>query len=139
MNFNRFPENDSGDLIARSQRDSDATPEPTEGGAKARNDLRAGAERLRQSHPAAQHRQPPEDRDHRLATLSRGADVQVRVSLGDYEGHKYLNIREWTCDGGGGWWPSKRGLTIRVRELPDFADGVAQAIELLARHAETRR
>jgi hypothetical protein len=32
----------------------------------------------------------------------------------------------------GGWWPDKRGIAIRVRELPDLAEALAQALDLAA-------
>ncbi|MBV8310408.1 MAG: hypothetical protein JO344_08490 [Planctomycetaceae bacterium] len=38
----------------------------------------------------------------------------------------------------GGWWPDKRGIAIRVRELPDLAEALAAALDLAAEHQAPR-
>jgi hypothetical protein len=48
-------------------------------------------------------------------------------------GRNFLSLRVWNRREGG-WWPDKeKGLTVRLRELADFADGVAKAVELAAK------
>jgi len=42
-----------------------------------------------------------------------------------------VSIRMWTRDATNGtWWPGKKGISIRVRELPYLADAIAAALEL---------
>lgn len=100
-------------------------------------DLRHRAATLRAALPPRQGRTPPEDRGRRLATLARGPMEELRVTWAEYEGRPYLSLRVWTRDDNGGWWPDKtRGMTVRVRELPDVAEAFAAALDL-AREAVT--
>ncbi len=101
--------------------------------------LRQGAGGLRQVLPERRPATPPEDTARRLVTLSRttkdGQAEELRLSWSEYEGRPYVSVRWWTQDANGSWWPEKaRGFTIRVRELPEFADGIAQALELAEEH-----
>jgi hypothetical protein len=67
----------------------------------------------------------------RLATITRSKDEELRVNWSEYEGKPYLSIRLWTRDDAGGWWPSKTvGCTIRLRELADVAEALAEAMDL---------
>jgi hypothetical protein len=104
------------------------------------DDLRGRAARLRgqlSPHPAGG--QPPEDTGRRLATCPRGKEEELRISWCEYEGNPYLNIRIWKCDRSRrGWWPDRRGIAIRVRELPDLAEALAAALDLAAEHQASR-
>jgi hypothetical protein len=102
------------------------------------DDLRSRAERLRQALPPRRRATPPEDQGRRLATIHRTPIEELRISWSCFEGHEFLNLRVWTADDGGGWWPdSRKGLSIKLRELPEFAEGIASALEL-AEQAATR-
>jgi Transcriptional Coactivator p15 (PC4) len=82
---------------------------------------------------------PPQDLGRRLLTLPRGQDEELRLSLDAYEGHPFLNVRIWTRDADGrGWWPSKRGVTFKLRELADVAEALAEALDLLADYQAPR-
>lgn len=101
-------------------------------------DLREQAARLRERQgPARENRPPPEDTGKRLATLKRdfkGRRSELRVSWAEYEGRPFLSLRQWNADDNGGWWPdAKVGCTVRVRELADFAEGVAAALDIAGR------
>ena len=98
------------------------------------DNLRGRAARLRdQLPPSPAESHPPEDTGRRLATCPRGKDEELRISLCEYEGNPYLNMRIWKCDRfQRGWWPDKRGIAIRVRELPDLAEALAAALDLAA-------
>lgn len=63
---------------------------------------------------------PSEETGKRLATLPRndGAE-EVRISLDEFNGHKYISLRLWFTDDRGNWWPTKKGVTIRPRELAE--------------------
>jgi hypothetical protein len=79
---------------------------------------------------------PPTETGQRIATLDRGPDEQVRINWSEYESHPYISLRMWTRDRRGRWWPdSKRGLSIRIRELGQVAAAIAAAID----HAEEIR
>lgn len=92
------------------------------------NALREAAGRLqaRQS----PERAPPEENGERLVTIQRGEDEEVRLSWATYNGRPFLNVRVWKKDDAGAWWPEKsKGLSVRVKELPAFAEGLAQAMD----------
>jgi len=92
--------------------------------------LRASAQGLRQAYPQRPAASAPVDTGKRLATIPRGDAEELRVSWAEYEGRPFLSLRVWKKDSSGSWWPDKaKGLTVRVRELADFVDGVAAAVD----------
>jgi hypothetical protein len=95
-------------------------------------DLRAAAARLRENQAPERPRSgPPEENGVRITAIARGDDEELRLSWAEYNGRKFLNIRVWKKAEDGTWWPEKgKGLTVRTRELPAFADGIAKAVEL---------
>ncbi len=100
--------------------------------------LSAAAGRLRQGIPLTRTAQPPEDHGQRLATLLRSsrdgsADEEIRVAWTEFNGRPFLSIRTWTHSGEG-WWPTKAGISVRLRELADFAEAVSKALELAEEH-----
>lgn len=93
-------------------------------------ELKAKASALR-STVQTPARQPPQDEGRRLATLQRSDSEQVRLSWCEWNGRPFVNLRQWKRDASGGWWPSKdKGLTIKIRELADLADGIEEALDL---------
>jgi hypothetical protein len=104
------------------------------------NDLRGRAALMRsQLPPPPTGGGPPLDLGHRLLTLPRGHDEELRLCLDAYEGRPFLNVRIWTRDTDGrGWWPSKRGVTFKLRELADVAEALAAALDLMAKHPAGR-
>ena len=73
------------------------------------------------------------------AAHPRGQDEELRMSLDAYEGRPFLNPRIWTRDPAGrGWWPSRRGVTFKLRELADVAEALATALDLMAEHQDGR-
>jgi hypothetical protein len=59
---------------------------------------------------------PPEPSGVELARFARGPDAELRVSLDEYQGARFLNLRIWTRGSLDSWWPSKKGVSIRLRE-----------------------
>ena len=52
------------------------------------------------------------------------------MSWASYEGQPFLNVRLWSPNARGERWPDpKRGISVRVRELGDFATAVGAALE----------
>ena len=61
--------------------------------------------------------------------------VATAAAAAEQDGHgRALGVR----DEQGGWWPDKRGIAIRVRELPDLAEALAAALDLAAEHQAPR-
>jgi hypothetical protein len=99
------------------------------------HDLRNRAERLRQTIP--QSAAPPEENGPRLATIPRDDNTEIRVNWSSYEGKPFVSLRLWTRNERGEWWPDRaRGMSIRVKELPDLVDGIAAALDMAEQHFE---
>ena len=93
------------------------------------SDLRTAAGDLRGAVGSTTRRDPPRETSKRLITLRRD-DGDVRGTWDEYEGRLYLSIRLWTRGTDGNLYHDKAwGITVRVREIPDFADGVAAAVD----------
>jgi hypothetical protein len=103
------------------------------------SDLRRRAAALRQRLPPRRQSAPPPENGRRLATIARSPDEELRVAWCEYEGRPYLSLRQWNRDQQGQWWPdSKRGITVRLRELADVADAIAEALDLASEYQRSR-
>ncbi|MBP3924265.1 transcriptional coactivator p15/PC4 family protein [bacterium] len=61
-----------------------------------------------------------------LATIERSATEQLQISVSEYKGKSYLNMRIfYTTDEGATWIPTKKGVTF----APDQLDLLSEAIE----------
>jgi hypothetical protein len=72
---------------------------------------------------------PPQERGELLLTLPRNfrdQHEQLRLALDQYEGRKYLSLRIWNCDHRGEWWPTPRGVSIRLSEVAALAEALAK-------------
>ncbi len=76
---------------------------------------------------------PPEDDGLRLATFRRHGAEELRVSLNEFEGSRYVGLRVWFRDDDGAWWPTRKGLSIRFRELVGTIRALQRGIDLLSR------
>lgn len=72
----------------------------------------------------------PYNRDH-LAVFQRSLVKRVGVSIGEYKGHKFLDIRNETSSDGETWWPTKDGATLRPHELREAAAALLRAADEL--------
>lgn len=72
---------------------------------------------------------PPAETGQRLAAFprkgARGEETELRVSIDEYEGHRYIGLRVWRRDFHGQWWPTQKGLSVRRAELA----GVIEALQ----------
>ncbi len=103
--------------------------------------LREASAQLRSSlGPNQGKRQPFKERGKRLATIRRDHDSELHVAWDEYEGKPYLSIRLWVRGTDGNFYPDKtKGITVRIRELADFADGVLAAIDEAKAHVAEHR
>ena len=61
-----------------------------------------------------------------LATIERTPTQQLQISVSEYKGKSYLNMRIfYTTDDGASWIPTKKGVTF----TPDQLDLLSEAIE----------
>jgi hypothetical protein len=70
-----------------------------------------------------------------IATIRKNSREEIRVGLGEYEGHSVAHVRVWFRAADGSMRPSKSGLTFRVDLLPELAD----AVSLARQEAERQR
>ena len=61
-----------------------------------------------------------------LATIERSDTEQLQISISEYKGKSYLNMRiYYTTDEGSTWLPTKKGVTFS----PDQLDLLEEAIQ----------
>ena len=61
-----------------------------------------------------------------IATVPRSATEQMQISINEYKGKAYLDMRiHYTTDDGQTWLPTKKGVTFS----PDQLDLLTEAIE----------
>lgn len=83
------------------------------------------------THAAVLPHSGPVENGQRLATFPRGMSEELRVNWAAYNGHPFLALRVWHCGMDGVWRPDRmRGCTVKLRELPAFADAVQAALDL---------
>ena len=94
--------------------------------------LRDRASRLREQLPPRRSATPPQENGRRIATIERSDTEQIWINLCQYEGKPYVSVRLWKRNDQGQWWPDgKRGMSWRIRELPDIAEAVAELLDLV--------
>ena len=92
--------------------------------------LTESADKLRSSLPKPGGGKAPEDSGIRLATFPR-PEGELRFTWNTYEDRPYLRFQLWSKGDNGSFWPVKgQGFTIKVKDLPDLAEGVQKALDM---------
>ena len=92
--------------------------------------LNQKANQLRGALPKSGGGNAPEDSGIRLATFPR-LEGELRFTWNTYEDRPYLRFQLWSKGEDGSFWPVKgQGFTIKVKELPDLAEGVQKALDM---------
>jgi len=73
--------------------------------------------------------EPPESTGRKLAVVPHDTTAEPRITLDEYEGHPYVQLRAWER-GATGWFPTRKDVTIRLRELQAVADALREALEI---------
>lgn len=64
-----------------------------------------------------------------LATVPRSATEEVQISINEYRGKKYLDLRVYyTTDDGLNWNPTKKGVTFSPDKLGELKEAIEKAI-----------
>ncbi len=64
-----------------------------------------------------------------LTTIPRSATERIEVSINEFKGKKYLDLRTfYTTDDGASWLPTKKGITVSPDNLELLKDAIEQAI-----------
>ena len=63
-----------------------------------------------------------------IATIPRSATEQLQISINEYKGKSYLDLRIfYTTDDGQNWLPTKKGVTVSPDNLELLKDAVDEA------------
>jgi len=66
-----------------------------------------------------------------IGEIGRTETEVVRVSVEEYKGRKYLDVRIYFENDEGEWKPTKKGVTIQPDKIDLFMDLIRQAKESL--------
>ena len=80
---------------------------------------------------------PPESSGREIAVFERpgkgrGPDTELRMDLAEYMGYPFISLRVWTKGPDGAWFPTRRGLSVKIREAKNLADSLLEALRLSA-------
>jgi hypothetical protein len=72
------------------------------------------------------HEAPPAE-PRRLATFPRGTDgsEELRIELAEFKGKEFVNVRIWFRGEDGKFYPTKRGVSLKLRELPEIVSALS--------------
>ena len=63
-----------------------------------------------------------------LATIERTPTEQLQISVSEYKGKSYLNMRIfYTTDEGANWIPTKKGVTFTPEQLDILSEAIEDA------------
>ncbi len=63
-----------------------------------------------------------------LATIEKSGTEQLQISISEYKGKSYLNMRIfYTTDDGATWLPTKKGVTFTPDQLDLLSDAIEEA------------
>lgn len=67
-----------------------------------------------------------------LASIPKNDTERLEISISEYKGKKYLDLRNfYTTDEGQSWLPTKKGVTIYPDNLELLKDSIEKAMEEL--------
>ncbi len=64
--------------------------------------------------------------------VQKSATLQLRGEVSEHEGREFVNIREWFKNKEGDYLPSKKGITVPLAHIAEFANGVSYLAVLVA-------
>ena len=63
-----------------------------------------------------------------LATIERSDTEQLQISISEYKGRSYLNMRIfYTTDDGATWLPTKKGVTFAPEQIDLLEETIKEA------------
>ena len=66
-----------------------------------------------------------------IGEIQRTETEVVRVSMEEYKGRKYLDVRIYFANDEGEWKPTKKGVTVQPEKIDLFMDLIKKAKETL--------
>lgn len=68
------------------------------------------------------------DESKLIGTIERSDRERVQISVNEYKGRSYLDLRIfYTTDGGETWRPTQKGVTIAPEHLDTLIDAVEES------------
>jgi hypothetical protein len=67
-----------------------------------------------------------------VASFPKNKREEVRVRLTEWEGKPYVDVRVFFATGEGDWVGTKKGIMMNANLLPELADAIEKAGEVLA-------
>lgn len=65
-----------------------------------------------------------------IATVPRSATEQLQISINEYKGKSYLDLRiYYTTDDGLNWLPTKKGVTVSPENMELLKDAIEEAMK----------
>jgi hypothetical protein len=65
--------------------------------------------------------------DKPVCGIQRNAREKIRFRLGEFKGHKFVDMRVFTLEDGKDPAPTKKGLSVSPTLWPEFKKALAQA------------
>lgn len=66
-----------------------------------------------------------------IATLPKGAQEEVRVSLSEFKGKQYIDLRIYYENEDGEWKPTKKGVALNVEHFHKLMEALKEAEQTL--------
>src|SRR6185436_8653608 len=66
-----------------------------------------------------------------IANLPKGSGEEVRVSLGEFKGKQYIDLRVYFENDDGEWKPTKKGVALSVNLFHKLKDALKEAEDTL--------
>jgi hypothetical protein len=68
------------------------------------------------------------DKQEHIISFAKNSIEEVRVSISEYKGRRYLSLWVWFKDDDDNWQPSKKGLVLSLDLLSDLKKAVDTAL-----------
>jgi len=66
-----------------------------------------------------------------IGTIVKSDNTVARISLSDYKGKDYVNIREWYTKDRQTWYPSNKGIAFETKHIGDLVTLTEKAEEAI--------
>ena len=73
----------------------------------------------------------PKDSDQLIASIEKNPDEEIRISLREYRGHSFVDIRTYWRPADGEPGPTKKGVTFNPEFYPEFKRAMVALEEAL--------
>ena len=72
-----------------------------------------------------------------IGQIKKSDTTVARISLSDYKGKSYVNIREWYTRDNKDWYPSNKGIAFETSHISELVTLTEQAEEAIMKGTKT--